>query len=553
MDGTTFFHLSGTNANGHHDLAAVRALQREYEVRTSAKNKERRGGPDENGDGDEDDEEYLDDDDEESEEEESDDDDDDEDYEDDDQDLAFWLGPNDANRIFRAVLDEEMSHCYRLSAIVPMISRRNWAYDVDVDSFTRTSHILSDVWDKHQATSIVEGVVILDGHMQQDFRDAFRDQIDALRTLHEQEGRLDYHPHSRDVVLDLVHPALFAYVKDTTPLRANVDEVKPCIFSLSGDTRDGAPGKSEGGEPNTTAALPSTTATTNRDFWGRKYESSVHQWLPTYFSITTDGRCTIDDYINNLVPREKHSDLYDSIARLFESALPFIESVYTYVRAIQPYLQNDQHSFSNTDSLSRDIDLSAVSLRGQKLQVITKIVDYELRPGQQYSGVWHVEGMSHEEIVCTALYVLGRDETIDGGSLEFKRAFFKDEVQRCVFNISQSRHIEQERKVREGIKPLGTVETRNGRLIVFPNSHVHRVQTMTNLAKEGLAKRRIVVFFVVNPLKRIVSTREVAPQQYYAGGSVSMEEAKKRRLELMKERKYTKQDWNVRQVELCEH
>jgi len=40
--------------------------------------------------------------------------------------------------------------------------------------------------------------------------------------------------------------------------------------------------------------------------------------------------------------------------------------------------------------------------------VITKIVDYELDPGQSYDGVWHVEGMSHEEIVATAIYFIHR-------------------------------------------------------------------------------------------------------------------------------------------------
>ena len=35
------------------------------------------------------------------------------------------------------------------------------------------------------------------------------------------------------------------------------------------------------------------------------------------------------------------------------------------------------------------------------VQVITKIVDYELEPGQTYEGVWHVEGMSHENIIST--------------------------------------------------------------------------------------------------------------------------------------------------------
>jgi len=37
------------------------------------------------------------------------------------------------------------------------------------------------------------------------------------------------------------------------------------------------------------------------------------------------------------------------------------------------------------------------------------------------------------------------------------------------------------------------------------------------------------------------------------GVSLSREEAMEHRLGLMKERKYTKQDWNVRDIELCEH
>ena len=42
-------------------------------------------------------------------------------------------------------------------------------------------------------------------------------------------------------------------------------------------------------------------------------------------------------------------------------------------------------------------------------------------------------------------------------------------------------------------------------------------------------------------------------QQEPAGGTMSRDDAFKHRLELMKERKYTKQDWNVREIELCEH
>ena len=189
-------------------------------------------------------------------------------------------------------------------------------------------------------------------------------------------------------------------------------------------------------------------------------------------------------------------------------------------------------------------------------QVITKIVDYELKPGQSHEGVWHVEGMSHEEIVLTALHVLDRDDCISGGDIMFKRSFFLDEENDIFMSVPQIRPRTLEHEIECGLVPLGKVETPKGRLIVFPNSHVHKVTKMVNEsilennAGNITSKRRIVVFFIVNPLKRIVSTREVAPQR---GSGMSHDEALKHRLELMKERKFYKQDWNVREVELCEH
>jgi hypothetical protein len=201
-------------------------------------------------------------------------------------------------------------------------------------------------------------------------------------------------------------------------------------------------------------------------------------------------------------------------------------------------------------------------LRGQKLQVITKIVDYELNPGQSYEGVWHVEGMSHEEIVATAIYFIHRDDDIEGGDLLFQRAFHMREAVHMQEEFGQVWGEIYNVVSEKGLMPLGKVETLPKRFVVFPNSHVHKVTKMENKAaspltdtndSDSVQKRRIVVFFLVNPEKRIVSTREIPPQQTEAGGSMSREDAMKHRLELMKERKYQKQDWNVRAIELCEH
>ena len=103
-----------------------------------------------------------------------------------------------------------------------------------------------------------------------------------------------------------------------------------------------------------------------------------------------------------------------------------------------------------------------------------------------------------------------------------------------------------------GMFPLGSLQTPQGRMIVFPNSHVHKVSKMVNSALAGSEKqiRRIIVFFLINPDREIVSTKHVSvPQQE----TMPLDDALKHRLELMKERRLHKQDWNVRAVNLCEH
>jgi hypothetical protein len=101
-------------------------------------------------------------------------------------------------------------------------------------------------------------------------------------------------------------------------------------------------------------------------------------------------------------------------------------------------------------------------------------------------------------------------------------------------------------------------------LQVFPNSHVHKVEEMVNRSiaeeedEEGAvtnktkAKRRIVVFFCGQPYApNHVNTRGGTPAG--VSGWMSLDAARAHRLQLMEERKFHKQDWNVREVEVCEH
>lgn len=177
-----------------------------------------------------------------------------------------------------------------------------------------TSSISFDSLEWHQnRKGPVEGVVIVDDAVGSDLAEKLSSDIDALAAYQVQSNNIDYHPNSNEIVRDLVHPGLYSYVKGVTPVQA-LNEYIPT--DLQQDVK--------------------------KDFWGRQYEDSVYQWLPTYFLVLQDGKCIIQDYINNLTPQEQpvNSNLYDSLARLFERLVPYtIESVFSYVCSIQALLR----------------------------------------------------------------------------------------------------------------------------------------------------------------------------------------------------------------------
>ncbi len=452
------------------------------------------------------------------------------------QDLIIPFNPSGTYRGYVVEESENIITCN-----IPLIM--GLSYDLMDDLFeSHASDVLAltSLWSKTQEALLVpEGIAMADGMIPSPLHKSLVQQIDYLADCTEP----DYHPHSNGTVRDLIHPSLYPLVKGVSTL---IQRPIPLSVQFDQDIADRF------------SQLDPPSGPT--DYWGRKYEvSNKYQWLPTYFDIGFDGHCSIEDYINNLVPRSNYEVLYNDLANLFSHALPLIESVVSYARAVRPRIRH-----TDTDDIDyneRPVDPIAEvyhPLRGKKLQVITKIVDYELKPGQTYEGVWHVEGMSHEEIIATMIYFINRDDDIVGGDILFKRAFHKQECEFIFSNIPQCRPQHLDRIIEEGLLPLGKVETLPKRLLVFPNSHVHKVTQMENLSLDtnisrAVQKRRIIAFFIVNPEKRITSTREVPPQPTDLGGNITREDAIKYRLELMNERKYTKQDWNVRHIELCEH
>jgi len=370
---------------------------------------------------------------------------------------------------------------------------------------------VNQLFEKHLAKPVREGVTSETGKLSKELTDKLNSDIEELKA----SAKADYHPGTNNIVRDIVHPSLYPYVEGK---------------SQTGDISD-VNAKADG---------------RTKDMWGRPYETSIYQWLPSEVSVAADGKCTFETYINN-INKEKHVSLYKALEDLLSQSLPLLEQSWTHGSSVPPVEEDED--MDESDASGGDPEaLEERTLRGRSIQVITKIVDYEVPPHGTHEGVWHVEGMSHENIVATAELILKKDDVLTGGDLQFERSFTANEGGAMIMGFPQSRPQSVDILVDKGVAPLGYLSLPCGRLASWPNSHIHRVTPLKNTANEP-ATRRIVVFWLVNPDVRIVSTKHVEPQQ----DKMSWEDALTYRLALMEERKHHKQNWNIREVTLCEH
>lgn len=334
-----------------------------------------------------------------------------------------------------------------------------------------------------------------------------------------------YHPGSNNQILDIVHPSLYPYVQGLSKLN-DIEKIDYNDIEL--DT----------------------------DFWNREYEKSDYQMLPCEFEIDKDGKCKIKTYINNLPLNNKK--IYKLIEKLFDFTLPEFQKIWSYINNFNLYdnedfdLYNDNLDYEYKNNFNED-------LLNKDLQVICKITNTTLSDSS-INGVWHVEGMSHENIVASAVHVIHQDPGINA-NLYFKRRFTISEGQIIAEASGQDRpfflnkYLESTSKYKEynqennvGLVPLGKVSTSTGSLTVFPNSHIHKLDLSTKLTNQS---RMVVVFWLVNPNKKIISTKNVPEQQ--KDKDWNFKKAISHQLKFMEDRKYYKSKFNVRDLNLCEH
>ncbi|KAI9722671.1 MAG: hypothetical protein M1812_001602 [Candelaria pacifica] len=206
------------------------------------------------------------------------------------------------------------------------------------------------------------------------------------------------------------------------------------------------------------------------------------------------------------------------------------------------------------------------------LQVIVKLATIHLNPASPTydGGSWHVEGQLNEHICATAIYYYS-SQNITASKLSFrKRGDTETEIGydqndwRWLEAIFGLRDENSEGGGSTGTQEIGSVETKQGRLVTFPNIYQHRVDPFKLQDETKPGHRKILAFFLVDPNIKVISTANVPCQRRDWWGRelrengaldrlpteiqeqvvnkvddfpMSMEEAKEMRLELMEGRK----------------
>ncbi len=230
--------------------------------------------------------------------------------------------------------------------------------------------------------------------------------------------------------------------------------------------------------------------------------------------------------------------------------------------------------------------LNEYSLKGKKLQVIVKAANTVIEPHKNYTGgSWHVEGMKHEHIVATGIYYY-QNINIKNSFLDFRinvqEPCHEGQDDPSVLNVFDLGHDSDLNQY------IGNVKTIEDLCLCFPNIYQHRVREFGLENPELPGHRKILVFFLIDPEHRITSTSTIPPQQFdwikyelnkgekeqgvlasffpndviseisnKVEGPMTLEDAKKHRIDLMSERSVYTKDLSKKVFErsfsLCEH
>ncbi|KAF4500879.1 hypothetical protein FAGAP_2922 [Fusarium agapanthi] len=165
-----------------------------------------------------------------------------------------------------------------------------------------------------------------------------------------------------------------------------------------------------------------------------------------------------------------------------------------------------------------DVKSSGFFGNASRVQVIVKLANIHLTPEKPTydGGSWHVEGQLNEHICATALYYYDCDNITDS-RLDFRTVANREEqTMELSYEQGDFDSIERVFAIDPGadvVQDIGSVLTRQDRMLFFPNVYQHHVSPFELTDKSRPGHRKILALFLVDPEIPIISTANVPPQQ----------------------------------------
>ncbi|KAJ2932776.1 hypothetical protein H1R20_g4321, partial [Candolleomyces eurysporus] len=383
----------------------------------------------------------------------------------------------------------------------------------------------------------------------------------------------DWHPGSDGKVLDLVHPSLFPLIygkSKVLPVGARVTTLEDCIKRcgegdvLNVETSDRLTDENpwsdkfqwlpcevdiSGEKPRILTYINNLHPEHHRELYGL-VEDIIHASIPLWERtlITEDDVRSISRRIEytfcsyNPDPEEwpEEEQLQQEEG---EDEDDFWDRRQEWIRQTRVVEQPEPEEQFKPSILEREPLNFKEEFGDLPLQVIVKLANIELTPEKpEYGGgTWHVEGKrvrfficpmsaselriiadthafgfhQNESICATAIYYYSC-ENITPSSLAFRQQsdgdFFTD------FPYQQGQHDFLEAVFglsnwSDSIQDIGSVDTREGRLITFPNILQHQVQPFKLADPTKPGHRKILALFLVDPNLRVISTADVPCQR----------------------------------------
>ena len=283
--------------------------------------------------------------------------------------------------------------------------------------------------------------------------------------------------------------------------------------------------------------------------FGRSHVGAKHCWVAHNITRHPDS-CSIER-VPNLVD---YTLIYPFLETVLYTMLPAFDNVWQYIKELpdaKPGETNWRDDMPNDITedfmgpvpkpVAEDLQLPS------KLQFYLKVVDIEMESQGTYEGVWHVEGLPEEHVIASGLYYLDHPERLDAWII-FKRDHFQPNADHLFSLIGQCTPYTLHKFFNKSHVPLGELKTQACQQVVFPNTHLHRVQAFENLTDDTV-HRRFVAFFLVDPEVTVPSFGDGISN---VRGFTSDGQPTKELIENMRARMSAKQA-DGQELDFCEH